>query len=295
MLKTIHFMIKKKWAVKNNFSDLINFIANEIGETDLASHLDNTPKNATYLSPVTAEEFMRVLSNYIEDTILTSLKLAKHFVILADECEDEAGREQLAVFVRYMTIDTCDIKEDYIALVNLNASDNKSESRTAKGLLDSITSLFKAKGIHIGNVCFSAFDGTNTMSGSNSGLQRRIRHMAPHSIYINCRNHRLALVFVHVSKKHTCLQDLDALLISIWKMFHYSSIKASIFEYAQETHDEKPVKIVKAAATRWLTHKLACDRLIARYEILLNTLLPDCPLKTHQKAITYFTITFVHL
>ena len=53
------------------------------------------------------------------------------------------------------------------------------------------------KGVDMKQMRFNGFDGTNTMNGEVSGLQVRFRHFVPHSKYINCRNHQLALVFVH--------------------------------------------------------------------------------------------------
>ena len=103
-----------------------------MGNTDLGDHLLNAQKNATYLSSVSVEEFMKVLNTYIEEKIHTALKLSKHFVILADECQDESGREQLAIFVRYIIESSSEVREDYIALVNLNDAEDKLESRTAK-------------------------------------------------------------------------------------------------------------------------------------------------------------------
>lgn len=51
----------------------------------------------------------------------------------------------------------------------------------------------------------------------NLGLQRRIRHESPFALYVNCRNHRLALCLVHLIKKYPVLQEIDSLLISLWK------------------------------------------------------------------------------
>ena len=73
------------------------------------------------------------------------------------------------------------------------------------------------------------------MSGERSGLQRRLRHEAPHSKYVNCHNHRLALVFVHLTPQFKQLREVDATVLALWKAFKYSSIKASVFKYAQET------------------------------------------------------------
>ena len=47
---------------------------------------------------------------------------------------------------------------------------------------------------------FSGLDGTNAMSGERKGLQRCTRHVSPFAVYMNCRNHRLALCFVHLLK-----------------------------------------------------------------------------------------------
>ena len=119
---------------------------------------------------------------------------------------------------------------------------------------------------------FNGFDGTNTMSGEISGLQRRFRHLVPHSKYINCRNHRLALVFVHLLPKYKTLMDVDAIIISVWKLMKYSIVKASVFRAAQTAVGEKKLKLLKAALTRWLSHGEASKRLVSRFESLVDAL-----------------------
>ena len=78
------------------------------------------------------------------------------------------------------------------------------------------------------------FNGTNTMSGETSGLQWRFSHAVPHSKYMNCRNHKLAQVFVHMleNKGLKFLADVDTLLLSLWKMMKYSSVQAAAFNEA---------------------------------------------------------------
>ena len=85
----------------------------------------------------------------------------------------------------------------------------------------------------MGTVFFSVLDGTNSMSGKKNGLQRRIRNYSPFNIYINCRNHCLALCLPHLMKDQylgELLSDFDALLSGLWKTFHYSPKKSSILE-----------------------------------------------------------------
>ncbi|XP_053402635.1 uncharacterized protein LOC123550255 [Mercenaria mercenaria] len=68
------------------------------------------------------------------------------------------------------------------------------------------------------------------------------------------------------------LEDVDSLLLSVWKLFHYSSQKYVIFMDAQKAYGMKNLKIVRAAATRWLSHGHACRRLIERFVQVLDSL-----------------------
>ena len=52
--------------------------------------------------------------------------------------------------------------------------------------------------------------------------------------------------------------------------YDISSIKQSIFEEVQITHDLKP--FIKACVTRWLTHGESCIRIISRFVPLLDAL-----------------------
>lgn len=70
------------------------------------------------------------------------------------------------------------------------------------------------------------------------------------------------VVFVHLIKEFKVLEDIDALLLNLWKLFKYSSVKASVFEQSQLSEGLNPLKILKAATTRWLTLGEADQRVI---------------------------------
>lgn len=105
-----------------------------------------------------------------------------------------------------------------------------------------------------------------------SGLQRRIRHVSPLSLYMNCRNHRLALCLKHLMKEHPLLVDADETLLSIWKLFHYSPQRFAVFNNVQKVYGSKKITLFRAAATRWLSHGDACIRFVDRYSECLDTL-----------------------
>ena len=68
------------------------------------------------------------------------------------------------------------------------------------------------------------------------------------------------------------LVELDGILLSIWKLFHYRSIKLTIFEQAQAMAEVQSIKIIKPCTTRWLTHGEATSRVILRFEPILDAL-----------------------
>ena len=55
-------MAKQKWAVKNNFEDMINFLSN-IGVEDIKLQIENAPQNAIYTSTKSAEQFLKAIGD----------------------------------------------------------------------------------------------------------------------------------------------------------------------------------------------------------------------------------------
>ncbi|WAR12553.1 hypothetical protein MAR_026733 [Mya arenaria] len=91
------------------------------------------------------------------------------------------------------------------------------------------------------------------MSGENKGLQRRIRHHMSYQLYINCRNHKLALCVKHMMAHFPLLENVDSLLLSLLKMFHYSPKKYEMFKDVQAAYGMKNLKLIRTSATRWLS------------------------------------------
>ena len=87
--------------------------------------------------------------------------------------------------------------------------------------MDVLKKFLTAKNIDLSKIFFSVLDGTNSMSGKHKGLQRRIRNETPFNIYVNCRNHRLALCFPHLMKMkdfRELLVEFDSLLLGFMEV-----------------------------------------------------------------------------
>ena len=68
------------------------------------------------------------------------------------------------------------------------------------------------------------------------------------------------------------LESLDKLLLSLWKLFEYKSVKQAVFQNAQKVDDLKPLKILKACKTRWLMHGETPARVISQFKQVIAAL-----------------------
>ena len=94
VIECLYFMIKERWAVSENLEDLVRFVS-DLGVEELASHLD-CPDSVNYLSSNTVTDMINAISQSNELELISSLKDAKYFTLLADESTDEGNRTQFA-------------------------------------------------------------------------------------------------------------------------------------------------------------------------------------------------------
>lgn len=103
LIKTVHFMCMKKWAVKNNFFDLIKHIRN----------------NATYISKFTEDQIVKICSEFIQEKFLINLVSVGEFAIFTDESTDKVGRAQLGTYVCCVDTIAYNPKEECVAIRKL--------------------------------------------------------------------------------------------------------------------------------------------------------------------------------
>ena len=83
----------------------------------MREHLASAPQNATYTSPNIQNQVIEVLGDHILQKILTKVKQAKYFSLIADEVTDCSNKEQLGVVLRYVDSDNCCIREDLMSFL----------------------------------------------------------------------------------------------------------------------------------------------------------------------------------
>ena len=172
-------MLERNGLLNKIFEDVITFIR-DFGDEDLKKHFTESGKNATYVSNFTVDEFITIISDHIEKKTLRDLLVSSDFSLLADESTDEAGRSQLAIFVRFIDPTTNLPTEQFICVRKLGPS------KTSEAIMMELEEMFEEKHINKSFIRFSGLDGTNCLSGMQNGVQRRIQHSSPYAFYINC-------------------------------------------------------------------------------------------------------------
>ena len=86
----------------------------------------------------------------------------------------------------------------------------------AASLTQYITDTLKRLNVPLGDCVSQCFDGASVMSGECSGVQARIREVAPSALYIHCTAHRLNLVLVDCVKSVRPAADFFSLLETLY-------------------------------------------------------------------------------
>lgn len=84
--------------------------------------------------------------------------------------------EQMSIVVRFLDPDALEIKELFVPATSLNA----------ESLIVDTLKLFIH---HPQKLVSQGYGGASVMSGHCTGVQQRMREVAPHAIYIHCHAH----------------------------------------------------------------------------------------------------------
>ncbi|KAL4142390.1 hypothetical protein QTP88_004857 [Uroleucon formosanum] len=151
-----------------NFRSLLRFGA-QSGDLILKDHLENSAANAVYISPIIQNELINICGASIQTQIVTKIKNAVFFSILADETCDISRIEQMSLCVRY--IEDCSIKEDFLTFISIYDASGKGLARTIMIEIDKL-------GLKKENLVGQGYDGASSMSDyfKSQLIERFIKH-----------------------------------------------------------------------------------------------------------------------
>ncbi len=227
---------------RGNFIELVRFRA----ETDgvLHAHLQYAPRNARYTSKTIQNQLIDVVGKRIRSDILSEVKAAKFFSIIADEVTDVGNKEQLSLSLRYVHREQ--VQEVFIDYVEV-------ERITGKELADTILRSLSAWGLSASDLRGQCYDGSSNMSGARSGCMALVKEKAPLAIYVHCAAHRLNLAIVSACKVQA-FQSTESCIGEIARFFRFSAKRQRLLDKAIDlvTPAATSKKLKDACRTRWV-------------------------------------------
>ena len=159
----------------------------ESGDSLLLNHLQNGPRNAQYTSKTIQNELISLPSAQIRTAIITKVRDAKFFSIMADEVTDSANMAKLSLCVWF--IDGCSIQELFLGFM-------RCHSVTGSAIAEIIVKELQEFGLDLSYLHGQCYDGAGNMSGATKGAAAIIREQYPEATYVHCSSHVLNLAIV---------------------------------------------------------------------------------------------------
>jgi len=228
--------------------------------------LTEGPRNASYTSAEIQNDMLKVLAKTVNNKICDRVRKAGMYSILADETKDCSKKEQLSLVVRYVDVDSATIFEHFLSYTEAN-------SLNAESLSSYIIETLRDNKLDPAQIVSQGYDGASVMSGHNSGVQQRIREIAPQAVYIHCYAHCLNLALVDTTKQ---VQEASEFFVIMQNLYVFlSSAKAhTIFLHKQhKEYPNKPTRqLQRLSDTRWACRYFAVEVVYSTYGAILSTL-----------------------
>lgn len=231
-------------ACEGNFRALLKFRI-DAGDKELDLHIQSCGKSTSYISKTIQNDLIECCGEVITSKIVSKIKVAKFYTIIADETTDMSTKEQLSICIRYFDKATFEIREDFIMFVDVV---NLSGENIAQKIFKTLESL----DINISDCRGQAYDGGSNMSGKFQGVQARILKVQPLALYSHCASHRLNLV---ISKACTIpsIRNAIGVVSSVANFFRESAKRLHALEDEMKEDLKKGKHAVKKMCeTRWL-------------------------------------------
>ncbi|XP_025625069.1 uncharacterized protein [Arachis hypogaea] len=268
---------------RGNFLEMLKFLGS-YNERVKQNVLENAPKNAKYTSNDVQKEILHILATKVRNSIREEIGDAK-FCIIVDEARDESKKEQMAIVLRFVTLDGF-VKERFFDLVHVTDT-------CATTLKKELISVLSHYNLQVENIRGQGYDGASNMRGEWNGLQALFLKDSPQAYYVHCFAHRLQLALVAASREVLQIHEFFTQLNSIVTIVSASSKRHDQLQEAQAIENANLVAqneletgkganqistLQRAGDTRWSSHFNSICSLVKMFtatNIVLNNIIED--------------------
>jgi hypothetical protein len=131
---------------------------------------------SNYILSYTIRKLISLMADKVLNVIVEEIKNAKYFGLFVDSTPDVTRINQLAIVLRYVKSDGRAI-ERFIKFLDIY-------SHTAEYLTSTVIETIKQLSLNIENFVGQPYDNASNMVGKYTGLQARIKKIAPDAEYL---------------------------------------------------------------------------------------------------------------
>ena len=276
IIKTVIFCGKQNIALRGHRDDVMDIMGDcdkncgnflsmlkfriDAGDTVLKTHLEACAGNARYTSKTIQNELIQVIGNLIQNQIVSEVKKAQYFSILADEATDSSNKEQLPLVIRFVDGGN-NIREEFVGFFECNHG--TSGQAVANLITEAVTEL----GLNLNDCVGQCYDGAGNMAGVTKGAAAIIRKTYPKAVYVHCASHRLNLC-VMKSCQLQAVRNMMGTVGEISRYFEFSPKRQGLLgeQIERVCPKSKHKKLKDVCKTRWVQR---LDSLEVFIELLL--------------------------
>ena len=259
-MKCLYWLAKEETAHHKKFSSLL-----ELGKLlgcDYFSELE-VSKHKNYTSRRIINEFLVVLSDLVEQDILSKVAVSPAVGILCDESTDVSNLKQLAVYVCFVL--NCKAKTCFLKIIDI-------PNDTAETIEQKLIDACQKCSIPMANIFSIGSDGAAVMTGRKTGVAKRMKAHNSEMLSIHCGAHRVALACSQAALQVPYVKKFDTYLTTLYYFFANSPVREAAFHHIQSLLTDTMLQLKKAVHTRWLSHDQAIIVLRRTLSSVITTL-----------------------
>ncbi|KAL4084700.1 hypothetical protein QTP88_027624 [Uroleucon formosanum] len=244
---------------KGNFRELFDMHIIRCSQ-EIQNHYNSIKNIFSGMSKSIQNDLISCISEFLINQIKNEIKQCKFYSIQIDDTTDISQKTQCSIIIRYVT-DKSELVERFLGFHNV------SEDRTAQGLFNLVNSVLHEFDIE-NKLVGQCYDGACVMSGHLTGLQARVKEVAPNALFTHCLAHRLNLVLQHGCSINAKCRIFFANLTGIAAYFHNSTSRTNFVDTIVGK------RIPQFVQTRWSSRSKILHTIVNEWSGFINVF--DC-------------------
>ncbi len=224
-------------------------------------------KSNKYTSHDIQNSLIKIMALSVLRKITEKLHNSPFLTIMIDETTDINNREQVTVVIRRID-ENLEVCEEFIGLYTV-------DTINASSLFSVINDTLIRLNVSMSKLRGQCYDGCSTMSGSKSGVAKRVQDKEPRAVFTHCYSHSLNLAANDCVKKSQLMKASLETTHEITKLIKKSPRRDAIFRKlkaeSDSLSDQKSLSIRLLCPTRWTVRADSLLSIINNYGVLLST------------------------